>query len=307
MRASIVGLAFSTAARDADYVPTGHRALAETASLPVEAALEVLRPIFEDEAVKKAGHDLKFDAIVLAQHGVTLRGFDTDTMLASYLIDATRSEHKLEDLALEHTSYKALTEEDVCGRGTKAVSLADLPVEAAVDFACERADLVGQLVPIFNEQLAKDELTDVYDTLERPLIESLPFSMSDRQGGMFGLLHALESIATLLLMCDARDLGTAIGERPPSPGSEIEWEESPDLENITALAEKEFFEPNLYLYDAYPGGIGFSEPLYRTHQLLLTKTRELIERKSHDECANGSATARMTSSPPMRIKASAHL
>jgi DNA polymerase-1 len=173
MRAAIVGLAFSTAPRDADYVPTGHRALGETASLPVEAALEVLRPLLEDEAVKKAGHDLKFDAIVLAQHGVTLRGFDTDTMLASYLIDATRSEHKLEDLALEHTSYKALTEEDVCGRGTKAISLADLPVEAAVDFACERADLVGQLVPIFNEQLAKDELTGVYDTLERPLIPVL--------------------------------------------------------------------------------------------------------------------------------------
>ena len=123
--------------------------------------------------MKKAGHDLKFDAIVLAQHGVTLRGFDIDTMLASYLIDATRSEHKLEDLALEHTSYKALTEEDICGRGTKAMSLAELPVEAAVDYACERADLAGQLAPIFCEQLAKDELTAVYETLERPLIPVL--------------------------------------------------------------------------------------------------------------------------------------
>ncbi len=173
MLAAIVGLAFSTAPRDADYVPTGQRALSETPSVPVEAALEVLRPILEDETVKKAGHDLKFDAIVLAQHGVTLRGFGTDTMLASYLIDATRSEHKLEDLALEHTSYKALTEEEICGRGTKAVSLAELPVEAAVDYTCERADLVGQLAPIFVEQLAKDELTSVYDTLERPLIPVL--------------------------------------------------------------------------------------------------------------------------------------
>ena len=135
MRAAVVGLAFSTSPRDADYVPTGHRALSETASLPLEATLEHLRPILEDETLKKAGHDLKFDAIVLAQHGVTLRGFDTDTMLASYLIDATRSEHKLEDLALEHTSYKALSEEDICGRGTKAMSLAELPVEAAVDYA----------------------------------------------------------------------------------------------------------------------------------------------------------------------------
>ncbi len=135
-------------------------------------------------------------------------------------------------------------------------------------------------------ELPENEMhtTAFWLTLERPLVESLPFSVSDRQSGMFGLLHALESIATLLLMCDARDLGTAIGERPPSPGSEIEWEEAPDLKAVKALAEKEFFEPNLYLYDAYPGGIGFSEPLYRTYSLLLSKTRELI---AACPCENG--------------------
>jgi DEAD/DEAH box helicase domain-containing protein len=101
---------------------------------------------------------------------------------------------------------------------------------------------------------------------------------------MFGLLHALESIATLLLMCDARDLDMSIGERPPSPGSEIEWEEASSAEAIAALGEKEFFEPNVYLYDAYPGGIGFSEPLYRGHQILLAKTRELI---AACPCENG--------------------
>jgi len=127
-------------------------------------------------------------------------------------------------------------------------------------------------------ELPENEMhtTAFWLTLERALVESLPFSLSDRQSGMFGLLHALASIATLLLMCDARDLGTAIGERPPSPGLEIEWEESPDLESVAALAGMELFEPNLYLYDAYPGGIGFSEPLYRAHDLLLQKTRELI-------------------------------
>jgi DEAD/DEAH box helicase domain-containing protein len=135
-------------------------------------------------------------------------------------------------------------------------------------------------------ELPENEMhtTAFWLTLERPLIESLPFSISDRQGGMFGLLHALESIATLLLMCDARDLGTAIGERPPTPASEIDWEETPNLEDVRALAEKEFFEPNLYLYDAYPGGIGFSEPLYRAYDLLLVKTRELI---AGCPCENG--------------------
>jgi DEAD/DEAH box helicase domain-containing protein len=117
--------------------------------------------------------------------------------------------------------------------------------------------------------------TAFWITLERRLIETLPFALSDRQGGIFGLLHALESMATLLLMCDRRDLGTAVGERPPSPGVEADWQEV-----ATAAGEgaetKEFFEPNLYLYDAYPGGIGFSEPLYRVEDLLLRRTRELI-------------------------------
>src|SRR6266851_7378470 len=173
MRASIVGLAFSTAPREADYVPVGHQALGDTPSMPLAAALQALRPLLEDETIRKAGHDLKFDAIVLARHGVTLRGLDIDTMLASYLVDATRSEHRLEDLALEQTSYKALTEEDVCGRGVKAVSLADLPVEAAVDYAGERADLVGQLAPIFRELLVKEQLNEVYETLELPLVPVL--------------------------------------------------------------------------------------------------------------------------------------
>ena len=173
MRASIVGISFSTSPRDGDYVPIGHRSLDNTDSLALNVALEALRPLFEDEAVKKDGHDLKFDAIVLARHGVTLRGLDVDTMLASYLLDATRSAHLIEDLALEHTSYKALSAEDVCGRGAKAMSLADVPVDAAVVYACERSDLVGQLAPALRDLLAKEELSDVYATLELPLVPVL--------------------------------------------------------------------------------------------------------------------------------------
>jgi DNA polymerase-1 len=173
MRAGIVGMAFSTAPRDADYVPTGHRGLSAVPSMPVRLALDVLRPLLEDPAIRKSGHDLKFDAIVLERHGVTLQGLETDTMLASYLIDSSRAEHLLEDLALEHVSYKALKEEDVCGRGAKAVSLADVPVEAIVDYAAERADLVGQVAPVFRDLLVREELAGVYEELERPLIPVL--------------------------------------------------------------------------------------------------------------------------------------
>ncbi len=116
--------------------------------------------------------------------------------------------------------------------------------------------------------------TAFWVTLERNLLAALPFTISERQSGIFGLLHALESMAALLLMCDRRDLGTAVGERPPSPGIETKWNEYTVATD--APEAKEFFEPNLYLYDAYPGGIGFSEPLFRVHDLLLRRTRELI-------------------------------
>jgi DEAD/DEAH box helicase domain-containing protein len=148
-------------------------------------------------------------------------------------------------------------------------------------------------------ELPENEMhtTSYWVTLHRPLLESLPFSVSERQSGMFGLLHALESVATLLLMCDRRDLGTAIGERPPAHDIEIVGAQHAEPESSTiddftptrmqdaiSLNAKEFFEPNLYLYDGYPGGIGFSEPLFRTHELLMRKTRELI---SACECEAG--------------------
>ena len=135
-------------------------------------------------------------------------------------------------------------------------------------------------------ELPENEMhtTSYWTTLERPLLDSLPYSVSERQNGMFGLLHALASIASLLLMCDPRDLGTAIGERPPSPdigtADPVILSEAKDLNSAlpksVGATTKEFFEPNLYLYDAYPGGIGFSEPLFRAHRLLIQKTRELI-------------------------------
>jgi DEAD/DEAH box helicase domain-containing protein len=130
-----------------------------------------------------------------------------------------------------------------------------------------------------NLELPENEMhtTAYWITLERILLESLPFSISERQSGMFGLLHALASVATLLLMCDRRDLGTAIGEKPPySDSDQDSMVEAIQLRDRISQNAKEFFEPNLYLYDAYPGGIGFSEPLYRAHEVLMRRTRELI-------------------------------
>jgi len=134
-------------------------------------------------------------------------------------------------------------------------------------------------------ELPENEMhtTSFWITLGHELLAALPFSLSERQSGIFGLLYALGSMATLLMMCDRRDLGTAVGERPPSAASEIDWEDF--ARDGTAFPEeKPFFEPNLYIYDAYPGGIGFSEPLYRACKTLIERTRELI---AGCPCENG--------------------
>jgi len=173
MRAAIVGISLSTAPRRARYLPLGHVGLGERGEVALQEALDVLKPLLEDVTVEKIGHDLKFDAIVLAHHGIELRGLRTDTMIASYLLDATRSEHPLESLALERLSYKALTEEDICGRGAKALALSHLPIDAAVDYAGERADLALQVAGPLENGLETDGLLPLYRDLEMPLIPVL--------------------------------------------------------------------------------------------------------------------------------------
>jgi DNA polymerase-1 len=183
MRAGIVGISFSTGPRHARYVPLslprsdgslfGAPDASDRTGLDRDAALAVLKPLLEDERIRKVGHDLKFDAIVLARHGIVLAGLEIDVMIASYLLDATRSSHPLEDLAIEHAGYKALREEDVCGRGVKAISFADVPIDRALDYAGERADLALQLAGTLQTLVKKEGLQRVYDELEHPLIPVL--------------------------------------------------------------------------------------------------------------------------------------
>jgi DEAD/DEAH box helicase domain-containing protein len=124
-----------------------------------------------------------------------------------------------------------------------------------------------------NLELPENEMhtTAYWITLNRRLLDRLPFAVSDRQDGLFGLLYALESVASLLLMCDRMDLGATIGEGSPDAGVP-----SGTWRGSIQSGKTEFFEPALYLYDAYPGGIGLSEPLFYLHDLLIRRTRELI-------------------------------
>ncbi len=173
VQADLVGIAFATRDRHARYVPLAHHALDAGPQADRRAALAALKPVLEDASIEKVGHDLKLDAIVLARYGVALRGLAFDTMLASYLLDATRSSHPLEEGALEHLGYKALTEDAVCGRGAKALAMASLPPSALLDYAGERVDLALQLAARTAPMLAEQALDAVYRDLELPLIPVL--------------------------------------------------------------------------------------------------------------------------------------
>jgi DNA polymerase I len=195
LRGAMVGIAFSVAPRVARYVPIAPgrpcdapegvphglfgdpspdaQAEGGQAGFAPDVVVERLGPLLEDAAIVKTGHDLKFASLALARAGVTLAGLGDDTMLASYVLDATQSGHQLDVVALERLGYKTISEEEVRGKGAKAVSFRAVLLDACRDFAGERADLAGQLAPGLLRDLEDTGLEPVYRELELPLIPVL--------------------------------------------------------------------------------------------------------------------------------------
>ncbi len=173
VRAVIVGWAFSAAPGSARYVPLRHAGLADIPNLPAREVFDRLRPVLSNPAVAKIGHDLKHVAIAAAREGVELQGSDLDTMVASYLLDATRSDHSLEGLSLERAGYRLTTDEELLGKGAKALLPEAVPAASLATFAGERADAPLSLAPGLSSDLDKEGLAGVYRDLELPLIPVL--------------------------------------------------------------------------------------------------------------------------------------
>jgi DNA polymerase-1 len=151
----------------------GHTGLADSPNLPARAVFQRLAAVLADPAIAKTAHDLKFVAIACAREGVTLAGADVDTMVLSYLLDATRSSHDIEGLVLERANYRALSSEDLTGRGAKALAVGDVPARSLLAYAAERADLPLVLAPKLLEDVEREGLGAVYRELEQPLIPVL--------------------------------------------------------------------------------------------------------------------------------------
>ncbi len=173
VRARIVGWAFSASPGSGRYVPLGHAGLGDPPNLPARDVFARLGPVLSDPAITKDGHDLKFAVIAAAREGVVLGGVGLDTMIASYLLDATRSDHSVEGLALERAGYRPASEQEVLGKGAKAVALDAVPASSLATYACERADVPLGLAPGLRSDLEKDGLDSVYRDLEQPLLPVL--------------------------------------------------------------------------------------------------------------------------------------
>jgi DNA polymerase-1 len=171
-RAELVGLSLAIDDGEACYVPLAHRDDFGTLAAgqpPREEALERLRPVFEDPAVLKVGHNLKYDQSVLARYGVTMVPYD-DVMLLSYVIDGAGHGHGLEELAALHLDHTMTPYEAVCGSGRKRIPFERVAVEQAAAYAASCADVALRLHRVLKVALARARRTRVYETIERPLV-----------------------------------------------------------------------------------------------------------------------------------------
>jgi DNA polymerase-1 len=173
MRAELVGISLCVAPGEAAYIPLAHRYPGAPDQLDRDAVLARLKPWLESDA-PKVGHNLKFDAHVFANSGLTLRGIEHDTMLESYVLSSTATRHDLDSVAARYLGVEALKYEDVVGKGAKQITFDQVDVATATRYSCEDADFALQLHGVLWPSLrAEPELERVYGEIERPLIRVL--------------------------------------------------------------------------------------------------------------------------------------
>ena len=169
--AQIVGVSFAVEAGQAAYVPLGHDYAEVPTQLDRKSVLTALQPLLEDAAKAKLGQNLKYDAHVLSNHGITLRGIRHDTMLESYVLNSTASKHNMDDLAKHYLGVTTIHYEDVAGKGAKQIGFQEVPIEQAAEYAAEDADITWRLHQTLSERLRQQpRLWDLYQDIEIPLV-----------------------------------------------------------------------------------------------------------------------------------------
>ncbi len=174
MQARIVGVSFCVTPGEAAYVPLAHDYADAPQQIDRAHALEALRDILEDPRRPKVGHHLKYDAHVLANHGIRLEGMRFDTMLESYVWDSVATQHNMDATALRYLGLRTITYEEVTGKGAKQIGFAQVPVEKAAEYAAEDADVTLQLhQALWPKITTVPALERLYETIEQPLVPVL--------------------------------------------------------------------------------------------------------------------------------------
>lgn len=204
MQAKIVGLAICLESHDAYYIPFGHDYDGAPAQLSEEKVLTALKPIFENEKIKKIGHHIKYDIEVLLNHGITLKGAAFDTMLESYILNSTGSRHDLDTLALKYLGWRTITFEDIAGKGEKQLTFNQIELEKAATYAAEDADVTLRLHQTLWPTLKiENGLLHVFNNIEIPLINVL--ARMERHGVLIdpdNLKKQGEEMAQRLIQCE---------------------------------------------------------------------------------------------------------
>ena len=170
-KAQIVGVSFSVTPGKAAYIPLAHQYNGVPDQLDRLETLEKLRPLLENSQKPKLGQNLKYDAHVLSNHGITLRGVAHDTMLESYVLNSTATKHNMDDLAKEYLGITTIHYEDVTGKGVKQIPFQEVPIEQAASYAAEDADITLQLHQTIMAKLHQHPtLLKLYTEIEIPLI-----------------------------------------------------------------------------------------------------------------------------------------
>jgi DNA polymerase-1 len=173
MRAELVGLSFAIAPHEAFYIPCGHCYLGAPSQMTCTDVLATLKPILENPAIAKIGQNIKYDWMVLSRHGIDLQGVRFDTMVASYLLNPSKRSHSLDQIAMDFLGHKTITYAEVVGKGSKKAGFEAVPVEQAIPYAAEDADITLMAYEALRPQLEELGLMDLFDTVEMPLVPVL--------------------------------------------------------------------------------------------------------------------------------------
>ena len=181
MQARLVGFSLCITPGEACYVPLQHGAESggldfdnanATEQIPLKDAVAALKPLFMDSSVLKVGQNIKFDLLVFAQHGLDLVSLD-DTMLMSYALDAGMHGHGMDELSELHLGHKPIAFSEVVGKGKAQITFDQVPVDKAVAYAAEDADVTLRFWHVLKPRLVSERKMTVYETLERPLVPVL--------------------------------------------------------------------------------------------------------------------------------------